>query len=130
MPVPVTAMYTGLLALVGLALQQGVGRERLRSGVSLGDGGQPALVVAMRRQANFVEQVPLALLLLAIIELGGAPSAWLHTLGATLLVARIVHPFGLEYERMRRVPRLVGAVGTLLVVLGAALTAIWQGVNA
>jgi uncharacterized membrane protein YecN with MAPEG domain len=126
MPVPITALYAALLALVGVALQQLVGFSRLRAGVSLGDGGNGALLVAMRRQANFVEQVPIAVVLMALIELNGAGAAWLHALGASLLFARILHPFGLEAGDMRRLPRFFGAVITLLVVLAAAATALWQ----
>ena len=126
MPLPVTALYAALLALVGVTLQQLVGRERLRAGVPLGDGGDPRLLAAMRRQANFVEQVPIALLLLGIVELNGASATWLHALGATLLVSRVVHPFGLDAADMRRLPRLLGALGTLLMVLAAAAPALWQ----
>ena len=88
--------------------------------------GDPRLLAAMRRQANFVEQVPIALLLLGIVELNGASATWLHALGATLLVSRVVHPFGLDAADMRRLPRLLGALGTLLMVLAAAATALWQ----
>ena len=101
MPVPVTTLYAALLACVGVVLQQLAGRERLRANVSLGDGGDPRLLVAMRRQANFVEQVPLALLLLALIELNGASQAWLHGLGLLLFASRIVHPLGLRTEVSR-----------------------------
>ena len=126
MLVPITATYVALLALVGVALQQLVGRERLRVGVSLGDGGDPALLTAMRRQANFVEQVPLALLLLLVLELNGTAAAWLHGLGATLLLARVVHPFGLDAGDAKRLPRLIGALGTLAVVLVGSAVALWQ----
>ena len=52
MPVPVTILYAALLACVGVVLQQLVGRERLRADVSLGDGADPRLLVAMRRQSS------------------------------------------------------------------------------
>ncbi len=125
MLVPVTGIYVALLALVGLVLQQHVGRERLRSGISLYHGDDEPLAVAMRRQANFVEQVPIALVLLAVLELNGAGALWLHGLGIALLVARVVHPFGLEMHDSKRMPRLIGAVGTLLVVLLASGKALW-----
>ena len=94
MPVPITALYAALLGLVMIVLQLLVGRQRLDTDVSLYDGGHPALAVAIRRHANWAEHVPFALILLALIELNGASAVWLHGLGATLLVARIVHPFG------------------------------------
>ena len=130
MPVPVTTLYAALLACVGLVLQQLAGRERLRANVSLGDGGDPRLLVAMRRQANFVEQVPLALLLLALIELNGASQAWLHGLGLLLFASRIVHPLGLRTEVSRVPARLFGALGTLLVVVLAIVIALQQSISA
>jgi uncharacterized membrane protein YecN with MAPEG domain len=128
MPVPVTTLYAALLGVVAVVLQQLVGRERLRAGVSLGDGGDPRLLAAMRRQANFVEQVPLALLLLGLVELNGAPTGWLHALGALLLASRVVHPLGLRAEAMRVPTRLLGAVGTLLVVVALIGTALVQSI--
>ncbi len=127
MPLPITAVYAALLALVGIALQQLAGRERLRAGVSLGDAGDPALLTAMRRQSNFVEQVPMALILLLVLELNGLSALWLHALGLVLVAARVIHPFGLEAGNLQRLPRLVGAVGTLAVVLVASLLLLGQG---
>jgi len=127
MPLPVTALYAALLCSVGLVLQNLVGRERLRAGISLGDAGDPRLAEAMRRQANFVEQVPLALLLLAVIESNGASAAWLHGLGFSLFVCRVVHPFGVNARDMRVRARFVGAFGTLLVMLAEVSIAGWQG---
>ena len=45
-----------------------------------------------------------------------------------LLVSRIVHPFGLDFDAMRRPARLIGALGTLGVNLVAAVLAGWQGI--
>ena len=126
MLVPITGIYIALLALVGLALQQHVGIHRMRADVSLGDGGDEALTVAMRRQANFVEQVPIALLLLGALELNGTSALWLHGLGVALLVARIVHPFGLEMANSKRIPRFLGAAGTLVIMLVAIGKLLWQ----
>jgi uncharacterized membrane protein YecN with MAPEG domain len=76
---------------------------------------------------DFTEHVPLALILLVIIELNGAPRALLHTLGVVLIAARIAHPFGLKPEFAAFVPaRGLGAVATLLVTLVAIVVAIWQ----
>jgi uncharacterized membrane protein YecN with MAPEG domain len=126
MPVPVTALYAALLGLVTVALQLLVGRLRLDTDVSLHDGGHEALAVAIRRHANFAEHVPFALILLALIELNGAPAGWLHTLGGALLLARIVHPFGLRWDVARVPARFVGAFTTLVVTLAAIATALYQ----
>ena len=126
MPVPVTALYAALLAVLGFLLGFHVGRMRGAKNVSLGDGGDKELLEAMRRQMNFVETVPVALILMALIELNGAPKVWLHWLGGILLVSRILHPFGLSAERMMVPARIVGMSGTVLVTLTMAGIALWQ----
>ena len=128
MPVPITALYAGLLGLVFLALEVPIGMMRTRSNVSLGDGGNPDLTVAIRRHANFVEHVPLALLLLALLELNGAGRGLLHALGTALVLARLMHPFGLDIHVMRRPPRGLGAATTSLVILVASIALIWRAI--
>lgn len=129
MPMHVTSLYAALLALVFVVLTAMVGYARSKTTVALGDGGDPGLIVANRRQMNFVENVPLALLLIALIELRGGNTTWLHVLGGVLLVARLVHPFGINTVTAKTIPRAAGATGTLLVLLAAALTLLWQGLS-
>ncbi len=124
MVVPITALYAGLLALVGIVLGAGSGFMRAKTGVSLGDGGNAQQLVAARRHGNFAEWVPLALILLAVLELNGVPNVALHVLGASLFVARIAHPLGLKAEDPGGLPRTIGALGTVLVVLVAAVWSI------
>ena len=127
MAAPITGIYAGLLALIGFALMQRVGQERLRTNVSLYDGGDAQLGTAIRAHANFTEHVPLAVLLLLVLELNGTPGAWLHAMGAAVVVARVVHPFGLRPDVMKLPARFVGAVGTALATVAAGVGAIWQG---
>ena len=129
MPLPVTALYAALLGLIGIVVAGLAGRARGATNVSLGDGGRPELVEAMRRHANYAEYVPLVLVLLVIIELNGAPRWWLHVLGLTLTVCRVVHPFGLKFNQMMHPLRFVGAAGTMLVLLAAVGTAGWQALR-
>ena len=61
------------------------------------------------------------------IEANGANSILLHANGVVLLVARIAHPFGLTREGVEHpLQAVVGAVGTLLVILVLAVVALWQ----
>ncbi|MDH7797150.1 MULTISPECIES: MAPEG family protein [unclassified Beijerinckia] len=122
----ITGFYAGILGLIMLALIANVGRLRGKTGVALGNaGGDRDLLVADRRHMNFIENVPLALLLLAIIEANGAPHLWVHILGVVLVLSRLIHPFGLNPDSMRSLCRAIGAGGTMLVTLVAALIAIW-----
>ena len=119
--VPITGVYAALQAFVAIALVAPIGRLRTKYEVSIHAGGHPDLDVAIRRHANWTEHVPFALLLIALLELNGGSAALLHGLGAGLLVTRILHPIGLKAETMRAPLRGIGALGTLLVTVIAAI---------
>ena len=55
--------------------------------------------VAQRAQANFIEYVPIALLLLAVAESQGLTGWLLHTSGVILVLARLLHAWGLSKEQ-------------------------------
>ena len=61
-------MCAGLLGLLAVALLSNVGRVRGKTKVFIGDGGNTELITAMRTQANFVENVPLGLLLIWLVS--------------------------------------------------------------
>ncbi len=126
---PVTALYAGILALVLIVLAFGAGTSRGKAGVSVGDGGDTALLVAIRRHGNAVEWVPMAVILLGLIEANGAPAGLLHGLGGALVLARIAHPLGLHQQPISHPLRIAGAGVTTLVLLIAAGYAIWQTVR-
>ena len=50
----------------------------------------------------------------------------IHTLGLVLTLARIIHPFGLDYDVMRTMLRFIGATATALVIAVAALCLLWR----
>ena len=119
--VPISGLYAALQALLAIGLVFPVGRLRSKTNVSLGSGGNPALEVAIRRHANWTEHVPIALILIALLELNGGSAGLLHGLGASLLVARILHPLGLKADNMKVPLRGIGSIGTLLATLVAAI---------
>jgi len=116
-----TALYAGLLGLIAFGVAFPAGRLRGRLNVPVGDGGNPELLCAMRRHANFVEWVPLALILIALLELNGVSTTVIHVLGAVLVVSRIAHAVGLRPDTIKSVPRLLGATGTVLVTVVASV---------
>lgn len=122
MTIPISALYVGILAFVSLALQMATVKTRGSVQVPIGDGGNSDLLVAMRRQLHFAETVPIALFILVVLELNGAGYWTLHILGAALVVARVLHPFGLRADRQVVPPRQIGTGVTMLVtVVGAVL---------
>lgn len=126
MTLAITAIYAAILALIMQFLGGRVGAYRGKSKISLGDGGDPELIVRNRQHMNFVENVPMALILLAALELNGASAAWLHALGGTLVAARILHPFGLSVDRMNQPARFAGAGLTAIVLLVSSLKLLWM----
>lgn len=106
----ITAPYAAALTLLLIVLTQLVVRARGRTKIPLGHGDDPRLLEASRRQMNFVEQVPMTLILMLLAEAGGAGAIWLHVAGAVLLVARVLHPFGITVANPGH-PLRVGATG-------------------
>ncbi|MFN4164583.1 MAG: MAPEG family protein [Ferrovibrio sp.] len=122
-PFAVTPLYAALCAILLITLSLRVARLRNNLKVALGDGGERALQKAIRVQGNFVEYVPMALLLLFLLELSRQAPLWaLHALGASLLLGRILHAIGLTTTAGLSFGRFVGTLLTFGMIL---ITAIW-----
>lgn len=67
----ITALYTALCLLLLLALAVNVVRNRLRHSVSLGDGANKDVSLAMRTHANAAEYMPIVLIAMALLEILG-----------------------------------------------------------
>ena len=118
---PATALYASLLALLFLFLSARAVRLRGSLRIGLGDGGDRLMSRAMRTHANFAEYVPLALLLMYIMERHTNSLVWVHVLGVTLLIARLCHAFGFGREREIFQLRAVGFSLTFIVIAVAAV---------
>lgn len=122
---PIAALYAGLHALLLVVLSVLVSLVRRKQHISIGDGGDPLLMRAMRVQGNFVEYVPLALLLLLVLELNGVSPLWLNAAGSSLFASRLLHAWGLSRSSGRSFGRVAGMAGTWSVLLGLGLAGIW-----
>jgi uncharacterized protein len=116
-----TALYAALLGLLGAALTANVIRNRVRSRIDTGDGGDARLAQAIRAHANFAEQVPLALIVLAFAEALGQRALVLHILGAALVAARLASAYALNRTLGPSPLRQAGAGATTLVVTAASV---------
>ncbi len=126
MPAPVTSFYAALAALLFVALAGLVVRARWKYRTGLGIGTDPAMERAVRVHANFVEYVPLALLLLLLSEIGGARPGLLHACGGVLVASRVLHAYGLSRTSGRSFGRFWGTAGTWAVLLGLAIVLLLQ----
>ena len=127
MPV-VTLLVAGLHGLMLLALLWPIVALRRGRRVGLGDGGDPRLLQRIRVHANFIENVPFVLVLLALLELGGLRREFVAVLGAVLLVARVLHAVGLNRSAGYSFGRFWGTVLTWLVILSGSSIAIARAV--
>ncbi|MGH8076587.1 MAG: MAPEG family protein [Lysobacter sp.] len=119
-----TPVYASLFALVFVYLSSRTVQLRDRYKVTLGDGDQPVLMRAIRAHANFVEYVPLALLLLYFVETQTEHRAWVNVMGPGLLIARISHAYGISQVGERLRFRVTGMVLTGVVLLVCAIALI------
>ena len=91
----ITPIYIAILGILFVPFTMRVGLYRVKNKIDLGDGNDDALFKLNRGQGNFVETVPLAVVLLLLMELLGAGTTWLHALGALLVGGRFLHYVGI-----------------------------------
>lgn len=112
----ITGIYAALSALLLLALSLRIVRLRWKHQVGLGGGGEAELQRAIRVQGNFIEYVPLILLLMATAESQRAAAIFLHVVGVALIVARLLHAQGLSQSPGRTPGRFIGTSTTWLIL--------------
>ena len=123
--VPATLLYVGLFALLSVFLANHVLYARLRA------RSLPAwrAQAAERVQGNFVENVPLALVLMYVVEISGVHPQIIHAAGVSLLLLRCLHAWGLARHEGANYPRLIGAQGTFvwMSIMGMLAILLWSG---
>ena len=117
----ITALTASVLGLVYMVLTLRVGLYRAREDVPIGDGDDSALRRRIRAHGNFSEYVPLVLILLMLVEGTGAPAFVIVGAAGVFVTARIMHAIGLSARDDASVGRAVGAMGTLVVLMGSAI---------
>ena len=118
----VTAFYAALIGFLCVILSLLVIGQRVRKGISIGDGGDTVLARLTRVFGNFAEYAALALLLFALVEICGG-SRWLvHALGITFVIGRLAHAYGLAGTLGANAGRTIGMVLTIMSLIVASLT--------
>ncbi|MBT8103910.1 MAG: MAPEG family protein [Gammaproteobacteria bacterium] len=132
MQMPITLMYASIMAIFALVLSSKAGIARGKSGVSVlyGDPADIELAEKVRRHQNFLEYVPMFLIVFGAIELAGASSMFLYVMGDLLIISRIAHAIGLKHDNIGHPGRLIGAGGTALLTLVLAVYGLWLSVDA
>jgi uncharacterized membrane protein YecN with MAPEG domain len=124
-----TTLYALVLIAIWFVLWIRVTSARSALNCPIGDRGNLPLLQKIRQHGNFIEWVPLVLVLMVLAEAQGADALWLHAAGILLVVGRLAHPFGLRIDNAGHPLRYVGNGTNILavVVLAIALVRILTG---
>tara|TARA_B100000900_G_scaffold25971_2_gene20170 strand:- start:231 stop:617 length:387 start_codon:yes stop_codon:yes gene_type:complete len=119
------ALHVGLNLILTFLLALNVVRHRFK-----GDSAdQVMLEKAVRAHGNNTEYVPIVLIGLGVIAMTGASAQTISILGASLLVARVFHAYGIQQAKVPNIFGMVGNIVTWLVMLWVAATLLLYGVG-
>jgi uncharacterized protein len=122
----ITGLYAAIAALMIVIFAVRVSLRRRAIKVGIGNGGDAVLSQRVRVHANAAEYLPLALILLLILELNQTQPMLLHVFGCLLIAGRILHAWGLSSSPGLTPGRAVGMALTWLTIAVMALLLIWQ----
>jgi uncharacterized membrane protein YecN with MAPEG domain len=128
LPVIVPA-YAALLTFLYIFLSSRVIQSRVATRIGLGTGGHRGLERRMRIHANFAEYVPLALLMLAFMEMQGRAGWLLHLLCAALVAMRIGHVIALWDEKEIFWLRATSVTATFIIMAAAAASVLTRALQ-
>lgn len=124
----VTAFFAGILGLLLILLSVNVIIDRYRFRISLGAGEHDITKRKIRCQGNFVEYVPIALILMAVCEISGSSKALLHGLGYVLVLGRVFHAYSLLFgetgQKSSILFRQIGMGATFTVIITLSVMAL------
>jgi len=123
------ALTAALLMFLQLTLMMLVGFARIRTTQSIGDGGDPELLMAIRRHGNLIENAPTFIAILVLLEMLAGTSTLILTLGLAFLAVRVAHAVGMSMGIEPNFSRAIGAFGTLALSLGTAGYLTWVVVS-
>lgn len=118
--IPVTSVFTLCLTLLIIYLALQVVRNRKKYRIGYGDAENKDLCKAIAAHSNAVENIPLALLLLLMLEINQLNQTLLIAFGVALLLARIIHAFGLLKSITVSFGRTYGTMLTWLIMIAMA----------
>ena len=121
----ITLAVTAVFVLMSIPMAVSVGLRRAKTGILLLHGEDEQLLRLIRAHGNFIEYVPLAILALAAAEVAGTAQWLVAACGSLLLLARIIHFFGLCTAADSKA-RPIGAGLTNATMLVLAFSILWQ----
>lgn len=124
MILPTTLTAAGIAALINLWLAVRCGQVRTSEKVSIGDGGNDALIRRMRAHSNFAEFTPIVLILIGAIEFSVGTTMWLWAVMGVFMLGRVAHGLGMDGKGFTAGGRSAGILITFLITLGLGIYAL------
>ncbi|WP_371815518.1 MAPEG family protein [Erythrobacter sp. JK5] len=128
MLLPVTLAAAAAAAILNVWLMVRVGRVRAAEKIFVGDEDNVNVIRRMRAHANFTENAPFVLILLAVIELSGRGDPWLAYVAGLFILGRVAHGFGMDGGALAK-GRMIGTIISMLTLLGLAVVAVLIGLG-
>ncbi|MBF0289490.1 MAG: MAPEG family protein [SAR324 cluster bacterium] len=114
-----TALYTSILSTLICMLSLNVIKVRRKHEIAYGDGGNEELQIARSAQGNALDYIPIALILLFVLEYNQANLLLVHLLGMALVIGRIIHSWSILHNNFKG--RVKGMQITFLTILFLAI---------
>ncbi|MFM8270450.1 MAG: MAPEG family protein [Pseudomonadota bacterium] len=109
----ITLILSSIMGLMCVWLALQVVKNRRKHQISLGDGGIDELARAIRAHGNFIEYVPLSLILLGMSELNHAPTFVVMGFAILIFLGRAFHAYAFLGGGEHFKPRVLGMKLTL-----------------
>ena len=125
---PITLTIAAAAAVLHIWLAGRVSQLRRAYRISIGDGGNEALHRRIRAHGNYVENMPVVLILLALVELAGGDPRVLWGTAILFVISRLLHAFGMDRPSPSRL-RMFGMIGStvaLVLLAGYAIFMLYQ----
>jgi uncharacterized membrane protein YecN with MAPEG domain len=123
---PITLLAAAAAAAINIWLGYRVVQVRVPLKISVGDGGNEAVLRRMRAHANFGEHAPIFLVLLAAIELAGGNGPFLAVVAAAFVLSRLAHGVGMDGGSLGQ----WRSVGMITNTLAVVVLAVWAAILA
>lgn len=120
-------MFAGANALILLVLAVLVVPRRRGARIGLGFGDDQGLMRAVRAHGNAAEYVPIAILLIGLLESLMAPAWLLWSLGGLFTLGRLMHPIAIYRTAGIHPFRTYGMIATWLVLAVGGLACVGYG---
>ncbi len=122
---PITSMIAASLAVIMFTLTSMVSIGRINLGKAEGDtakypihdGNDENLKRRISAFSNFSEYAPMCLVMIALIEINGATSTLILSLGVAFVSGRILHVIGMLTNPHFPLPRIIGMLATYAALL-------------